>query len=328
LSVPADMLEHMPHISQYDRRRLVKLLDQQHDIISRAQALDCDLTARAVGYRTRPDGPWRVVLPGVYAIGTGRLTRQQRAVAAFLYAGKAIAITGVTAVRWHGLRAGTEAFVDVLVPQRHRRSDAGFVRLRRTSALPGIDLRDGVVSYAPLERAVADAARILTDMREIRDVVATGVQAGKVSIWQLLSELDRGAQQGSARLRACLAEVSDGVRSVAEADLRSIIRQFRLPPPVYNPALFAGGQFLASPDAWWPDYGVVAEVDSRAWHLSPADWEQTMARGDRMTAEGILVLRFPPAELRKSQAVVAKRIKATLAASRGPLQHIVTRPAT
>lgn len=146
----------------------------QLGIVARRQLSDCGLTDKAIRYRIRPDGPWQIVLPGVYSDRLGKLSDRQRAVAA-------------------------------------------------------------------------------------------GVQRRKVSIWQ--------------------------------------------------------------PDAWWPDRGVAVEVDSRAWHLSPADSERTMARHDRMTAEGILVLRFPPVELRRSRPEIAKRITATLAISRGPLPHIVTRPA-
>jgi hypothetical protein len=80
------------------------------------------------------------------------------------------------------------------------------------------------VSYTPLDRAIADAVRQFTDMSEVRDLVASAVQRGKVDIWQLARELDLGPSQGSARLRLALAEVSDGVRSVAENDLRMIIR--------------------------------------------------------------------------------------------------------
>ena len=315
----------MPHVIRFKHARLASILERQHGIVGRAQALECQLTDKAIRYRTRPHGHWQVVLPGVYLDGRGSLSEKQRAVAAFLYAGRAIAITGLAAVAWHGLPVGHASLVDVLVPQRHRRSDAGFVRLRRTSILPGADYRDGCVSYAPLDRAIADTVRQLTDMAELRDLVASGVQRGKVEVWQLARELNLGPTQGSARLRVALAEVSDGVRSVAEADLHSLVTQFRLPAPLYNPALFAGGEFLAQPDAWWPDYGVVVEVDSRAWHLSTVDWERTLARAARMTAQGILVQHVRPALLRSARADVAKTIKATLTRSPGRLPHIVTR---
>jgi hypothetical protein len=125
-------------------------------------------------------------------------------------------------------------------------------------------------------------------MSEIRDLIASGVQRGKVGILELARELDLGPRQGSARLRLALGEVADGVRSVAEADLRSLVRQFRLPDPLYNPKLFVAGEFLAMPDAWWPDFGVAGEVESKAWHMSPADWQRTLDRQARMSAQGIL----------------------------------------
>ena len=72
---------------------------------------------------------------------------------------------------------------------------------------------------------------------------------------------------------------------------------------------------------------MAAEVDSRAWHFSPADWEQTMARHARMTAQGILVLHFPPGKIRTEPRLVATEIRSALASSRGPLAHITTVPA-
>ena len=176
--------------------------------------------------------------------------------------------------------------------------------------------RDGAVTYAPPARAVADTVRQLADLAEIRAVVAAGVQRGKVHIWQLAEELARGPSQGSAGLRQALAEVAGGVRSAAEADLVRLVRRARLPMPLLNPRLYVGGKFLASPDAWWPDAGVAVEVDSRQWHLSPASWEQTMARHTRMSSHGIIVLHYSPSRIRSDGEQVAAEIRAALAAGR------------
>jgi hypothetical protein len=284
------------------------------------------MTEKALRYRTRPVGPWEIVLPGIYATHRGQLTEKQRAVAAFLYAGRGIAITGTAAMAWHGLRQRQGQCIDVLVPLHYKRSDAGFARLLCTSIMPGVDFRDGAVTYVPLDRAIADAVRRLSDMSEVRDLIASAVQRGQVGIWELARELDLGPRQGSARLRLALAEVSDGVRSVAEADLRTLVKQFRLPDPLYNPKLFVAGEFLAMPDAWWPEFGVVAEVQSKAWHMSPADWQRTLDRQARMSAQGIVVLPFAPVRLRTARQQVAKEIRSALANSRGPLPHITTRP--
>ena len=69
-------------------------------------------------------------------------------------------------------------------------------------------------------------------------------------------------------------------------------------------------------DAWWPEAGVAAEVDSREWHLSPADWERTLRRHARLSVHGILVLHFTPKQIRTEPAAVAAAIAAALDAAR------------
>ncbi|MGH3396053.1 MAG: hypothetical protein ACRDPO_15345 [Streptosporangiaceae bacterium] len=253
---------------------------------------------------------------GVYLTHRGELTPRQRAAAAYLYAGPAMAVTGPAALAWHGLAAEPGYYVDVLVRSGCRRQSAGFARLHRTGREPDVAFQDGAVSYAPPARAVADTVRQLADPAEIRAVVAVGVQRGKIHIWQLAEELEHGPIRGSAGLRQALAEVDQGVRSAAEADLLRLIRRARLPMPLLNPRLYADGKFLASPDAWWPDAGVAVEVDSRQWHLSPAAWDQTMARHSRMSSHGIIVLHYSPRQIRSAGKQVAAEIRAALAAGR------------
>jgi hypothetical protein len=143
------------------------------------------------------------------------------------------------------------------------------------------------------------------------------VQRRKVAVWQLAEQLDEGPRRGSAGLRRALAEVAEGARSTAEAELVALIRRARLPMPLLNPRLLAGGEFLAIPDAYWPRAGVAAEVDSREYHLAPADWERTLARHARMSACGIIVLHYPPSRIRTAGLEVAAEIRAALDASRG-----------
>ena len=106
------------------------------------------------------------------------------------------------------------------------------------------------------------------------------------------------------------------MRSVAEGDLRTLISRAGLPAPLFNARLYAGKDFLAVADAWWPDAGVAAEVDSREWHLSPEDWEQTVRRSARMSAHGILVLHLTPQQIRAEAATVAEEIRSALQAGR------------
>jgi hypothetical protein len=317
-------LTGMPKLSEFDRAGLASILREQHSVIDYHQASGCKMSEKAIRYRTRPGGPWQMVLPGVYVTHSGALTTSQKAMAAWRYAGTAIAITGQAAVACYGIPAKPTEFVDVLVPLTCRRKDAGFARLHRTSVMPELGAWVGPVTYACPAHAVADTVRQLGDLSDVRALVAAGVQRGVVELWQLERCIAAGPVRGSARLRQALAEVADGVRSAAEGDLRMLIRRAHLPAPLFNPRLLVGTEFLASPDAWWPEYGVAAEVDSRAWHLSPADWEKTMARHAHMTAQGILVLHFPPRRLRTDERAVANDIRSAIASSGGKLPHIVT----
>jgi len=270
----------------------------------------------ALRHRIRDGGVWQPLLPGVYASCTGPTSAQQRNTAAVLFAGPRSVITGPAALVSHRIRAPRTQVVDVLVPVERRRRSVNFVRVSRTSRMPGLLFRDGPITYVPPERAVADAVRGLRDLGEVRAVVADGVQRGTVLIWQLTDELSCGPVQGSARLRRVLEEVADGVRSAAEGDLRTLVQRERLPEPMYNPWLYAGDTFIAMPDAWWPAAGVAVEIESRQWHLSPADWEQTMARAARMSAHGIAVLHFPPRRLSNESRRVAGEIRAAVEAGR------------
>ncbi len=53
----------MPRKSQFDQVRLSRILTEQHHVISRAQALACGMSPRALHLRTASTGPWRRILP-------------------------------------------------------------------------------------------------------------------------------------------------------------------------------------------------------------------------------------------------------------------------
>ena len=292
----------MPRTAQFNRAALAALAAKQHGVIARAQAIQYGMTERVLGYRTRGAGPWQPLLPGVYLTHTGRPDDEAREMAALLYAGPQSVLTGVAALRRHGLvphqalvTAGDRVgAVDVLVPLARQRSDVGYVRLHRTARLPEGFCVAGEVRFAFPPRAVADAVRPMTDLSDVRAVVAEAVQRRSCSISHLAGELAAGPAWGSSLFRRALTEVAEGIRSAAEGDLRDLIVRARLPMPLFNPRLLVGPEFLAIPDCWWPESGVAAEADSRAWHFSPHDWEQTMARHARMSAYGIVVLHFPP----------------------------------
>jgi very-short-patch-repair endonuclease len=317
----------MTRSARLDSVRLGKLLDKQYLVIARAQTLECGMTDEALRYRIRAGGLWQRLLPGVYLAMPGTPGFDQRDMAALLYAGAGSVITGPAALRRYGIKRGIkpqQGFdVDVLVPASKQPQSTGFVRIHRSVRTPGKFGTHGPIRFALAPRAVADAARELRDLREVRAVVADCVQHRWCSVAELAQELRAGPVAGSALLRQGLAEVADGVRSTAEADLLDLVREGRLPMPMLNARLFVGSALLAVADAWWPDARVVVEVDSREWHLSPEDWEKTLRRHARMSAQGILVLHFTPRQLRTEPAKVIATIRAALEAARAGGQPAV-----
>ena len=269
-------------------------------------------TARVDRYAA-PGGRWQRLLPGVYLALTGTATQDQREMAALLYAGRRSLLTGAAAMRRHHLRPAGPDLVDVLIPWERSRQSTGFVRIHRTQRMPERLFVTGRIRFAKVPRAVADAARSLTRFDDVRQVVCEAVQRRACSVAELTEELEAGPVKGSALFREALAEVGDGVRSVAEADFRLLILRSGLPRPVFNAQLFdADGIFIATVDAWWQEAGVAAEIDSRAYHLAAADQDRTTERHDRLAAHGILTLHFAPRRVKTDAPGIVSELQSAI----------------
>ena len=91
--------------------------------------------------------------------------------------------------------------VDVLVPADRHRQSTGFVRLHRTKRLPSRFVASGPLRLVPAARAVADTTRLLSDVREVRAVVADAVQRGRCTVLELTAELRSGLQRPRLPIR-------------------------------------------------------------------------------------------------------------------------------
>ena len=305
----------MPRFSEFDRAALNAILDRQYQVVSRGQVLASGMPERALGYRLRAGGPWQRLLPGVYLAVTGAPNSDQREIAALLYAGPGSVLTGTAALRLWGVRAPYTSTIDVLIPALKQRQSYGFVRIHATTRMPAETFAVGPRRLAPLARAVGDTSRHLSRLGDVRALVAAVVQQKKCTPAMLAAELEDGPVRGSALLRIAVGDVYTGTRSNPEADLKDLLVRAKLPMPEFNAQLYAGDEFIGSPDAWWQYAGVAGEVDSSEYHLSPEDHERTLARDGRMRKFGINVLHFTPRQIRTQPAEVIATIKSALAAA-------------
>ena len=302
----------MPRRSVFDRDRLLRTLDAQHQVIGRDQALACGIPHSTIASWSRPQGKWQRLLPGVYLAVTGRPAPEQRLMAALLYAGPRGLITGPAALRAYRLRSPGPDVIDVLVPHAARRQSTGFVRIHRSRRMPRA-YRNGTIRYAAPARAVADAARLLPSLDDARAVVAEAIQKQACSLAQLGLELGQGGSRDSARLRTALADVRAGSRSVAEVRFRERVERSSLPSPQYNVFLRAAdGTDIGEVDAWWADAGVSVEIDSQEYHFYRADWLRTDAKRSRLLMHGIFPHNIAPVRVEGDWDAVCAQIRASL----------------
>jgi hypothetical protein len=216
--------------------------------------------------------------------------------AGLLHAGPGAVLTGSDALELYGMRRmpPPTGLIHVLIPADRRRGGVGKLLIERTERLPVP--APGKWPLAPIERAALDLTRRTRDRDVVRAVLAEVVQRGRTTPARLMAELEAGSGRGTALPREVLAAVSDGIRSVAEANARELVRGSGLPQPMWNARLVDArtGRFIAIADAWFDDVGLAWEIDSYEWHLSPADYEYTMQRRVVMTATGIAVVAHSP----------------------------------
>jgi hypothetical protein len=291
------------------------------------QLVELGLTRSTIAHRCRPGGPWRRLAPGIVKLDNGPVTRADRRRAALLLGGPGAVLTGLDALELHGMRRmpSPSGPVHVLIPGERRRAGDGLALVERTDRLP--PAVPGRWPLAPVARAALDAARRLESRDEVRALLAEVVQRGCCVPAELNAELADGSGRGTRLAREVLLEISDGVRSVAEADAREIAERSGLPAPMWNAKLYdRHGRFIAMPDAWFDDVGLAWEIDSREFHLSPADYDRTLERQSVMTAEGIVVLHSLPRKLRHRRGAVDELRRTYANAARRPRPQVIAVP--
>lgn len=304
----------MPRRRPYDRFAVDALIAQRDGVVRTSELLRLGMGGSTITYRCRADGPWQRLLPGIILVTSGSVTVSQQSRAALQYGGGGALLTGGSALRRYGVRQLLDdQRLHILIPHRRHRLSTGFVIVERTTRLPNHRNVDGV-PCAPIARATVDASRRSRSVSDVRAAIAEVVQRNLCSIAELGREVRDAQIRGTALPRRVLREVSEGARSAAEAEVRDHVMRAGLPAAKWNHNVYGPeGQWLACPDAIWEEYGVVLEVDSLEWHLSPASYRQTQARHRRLTAAGLLVVHVTPGTVRSDPAAFIDELRTTLA---------------
>ncbi|MBB5893150.1 hypothetical protein [Kutzneria kofuensis] len=278
--------------------------------------------------KCQPGGGWTRLLTGVYLLTGGSPTRRQMVRAALLRAGPGSALTGVEAAHRHGVRRlPTDDSVHVLVPNARALASQSFMVVERSRRPWSARLADGF-PLVSVERALVDAARREQRLDVVRAMLADGLQRGLCTVASLTDEVVVRRLRGTAIVRTVLSEVSDGVRSAAEAWARSLVHGSNLPAPAWNVALrTADGRSLGVVDAWWDDVGLAWEIDSLEFHLTPDGYARTMRKHSALASAGVLVVHTLPSQLQRDTAAVLRDLTTAHASAatrpRPPVQAVL-----
>ena len=280
-------------------------------VASRSALLQLGIASSTLARRCRPGGPWRRLIPGVILVAGGQPSRYQAVRAALVHAGPGAVVTGIETLRRHGVRRLPDDHdVHVLIPHDRHVRGRGYVVVERTIRPPEAS---GDLPLATPARALIDAARRMTNLDQVRAMVADAVQRGICEIADLEHELEAATMVGSALARRVLREIGAGVRSAAEAWALTLLRRSKLPSPQRNVAVRdRDGRLIAVVDAWWDDVAVAWEIDSHEFHLSPADHERTTRRRAALAAAGVFVVPTVPSRLRTDPLNVIRELRAAL----------------
>ena len=288
---------------------LIQLLDRQHGVITRRQALE-QLSESALGERLGRH--WQIVLPGIYVAHTGPLIDLQRLVAALLYGGAEAMPDDTVALREYGVNyLPQDSQVRLLVPSTVQRASRDFVSVRRTIYLPQPVIGRGNIRLAPTARALTDFALRYDDNRAVRAVLASAVQRRQVSLNALDAELRIAPARGRPRLVRVLEELHDGVRSAPEGDVRHWVSASQiLPAPLYNCLLRLPDGRKISPDLLLEEAALVHETNGRRPHFEDEDeFDSMQERHDAMTTAGLTVLHNSPRLIRSDGPRIIRQLE-------------------
>lgn len=258
---------------------LRKLAAAQSGVLGRSQLLAHGASRRVIA-RSLADGILGGLTPGVYLLGPGS-PWLGRAWAGILLGGPHGVLGFDSAGYLHGLTKHEPTEITVLTPADHEnRPGWRFIRTTRVGrGEPARTTLEVTVLDLCAERAEDDIAALLADVISDRRTTAK----------RLLAELgNRGRQPNRGLLRDILGDVEIGAHSALERRfLINVERAHALPEAVKQ----ARTGHRRRADAWYSDYGVLAELDSKLHHSGGAAFSD-MARDNEHALAGLVTLRL------------------------------------
>jgi hypothetical protein len=285
-------------------RRIEGLAGRQRGYVKRVQLLALGVGREAINRRIKS----RRLIPvytGVYAVGHVPRLPLDRAYGALLACGPKAVLSHGSAATLYGIYRRWDVPFEVTVPTKRNRKG---IRIHRAD-------------LTPADRAVEQGLRVTSSARTLLDMAPrlTHKQLGRafnrlrldhgLTTEQLKDVLDRFPHRpGAARLKPLAGIRRNPTRSRLERKFYAFCKRYGLPEPVLNFDINR-----VEVDAFFPEHGLIVEVDGPEVHGGPASFETDRDRDASMLALGLPTVRVTEERLDKAPGAEAERFRTILA---------------
>jgi hypothetical protein len=285
-------------------RKINALANRQRGYVNRVELLALGLGAEAIRYRTST-GRLIPVYTGVYAVGHVPRLPHDRAYAALLACGPKAVLSHGSAATLYGIYRRWDTPFEVTVPSKRGRRGIRVHRAKLTRA--DTSSVEGLRVTSPA-RTLLDMTPRLTD-RQLKRAFNRLRLDHRLTTEQLKEVLERFRRHpGAARLRP-LAGIRHGpTRSRIERKFHAFCKRHGLPEPLLNVEIER-----VEVDAFFPDHGLIVEVDGYDVHSGPASFETDRDRDATMLALGLPTVRITEERIDNAPDAEAARFRTILA---------------
>jgi predicted transcriptional regulator of viral defense system/very-short-patch-repair endonuclease len=303
-------------------RAIAALAARQHDVVSREQLLRVGLSRHAIEHRIT-SRRLRRIYRGVYTVRQGPVGREGWWMGAVLLGGPGAVLSHRPAAAHLGLRRSAPERTEVTVP--HERRQCKAVRFRCARIEPDEITVVDRIPVTTVPRTLFDLAGVLP--RAQVEAAINEAEALRLSDALSLATIAERypRRRGAVMVQAILTAARIGAtrtRSELEIAFLELLDRFRLPRPETNAWLQVGDGWIEV-DCLWREQRLVAELDSRRFHLTGEAFEADRARDRALAVAGWRPIRVTWRHLGDAVALAAdlSALLATDSAARAPARR-------
>jgi very-short-patch-repair endonuclease len=290
---------------------VAQLARRQHGVVARRQLLVIGLGRVAVVERLK-HGHLHEIHRGIYVVGTRRISRKGRWMAAVLAGDDRTLLSHRSAARLWRLLPHAAEWIEVTSPVSTRSRREGIVCHRVTIAEDESVVVDGIPVTSP-SRTIFDLAAV-APMREVERAFHEAEARELTDRISLPVLLDRyPGRRGARKVRALLGsdEPIGITRNDFEEEFLALVDAYALRRPRMNAHLALRGRFFEI-DALWDEQRFAVELDSRGVHGTRKRFESDRLRDRILVAEGWRTMRVTWLQLRDEPTEIAADLRSAL----------------